>query len=216
MLNFNLFENLNLNFECFCTPKAKDDNQKYLNKAVFNSSKKFKISILPISPNYDIENLYPDSANAHLWNIFIVGSDKTYILANVKDTFNQIPNHEQLINKKGHNILPEDLFEFFDTIWNETLNSKQLQFYMVWAGKLYFINTYPLFNGKKKIIGAILFMRLFDTMPMTNFSIDGGIFINPVRFSHEEKNPSKILKKIYENNDNSNHSQKNYSKELSS
>lgn len=210
MLNFNLFENFNLNLECFCTPKSKDKNQKYLNNPSFSSFKKFKISILPISPNYDIENLYPDAANAHLWNIFIVGNDKTYILANVKDNFNQIPNHEQLINKKGNNILPEDLFEFFDSIWNETLNYKQLQFYMVWCGKLYFINTYPLFNGKKKIIGAVLFMRLFETMPVTNFSIDSGIFINPVRFSHEEKSPSKVIKKIYQNsnNDTSIHSNK--------
>lgn len=200
MLNFNLFENLNLNFECFCTPKTKDDSQKNLNKLIFSSSKKFNISILPISPNYNIENLSPTSATAHLWNIFIIGNDKTYILASVKDNFNEIPNSQQLINKKGVNILQEDLYEFFETIWDETLKNKQLQFYMVWCGKLYFINTYPLFNGVKKIIGAILFMRLFETMPITNYTIDtnNGILINPVRFSHEERDPSKIIKKIYE------------------
>ncbi len=200
MLNFNVFENFNLNFECFCTPKTKDNNKKNLNKLIFSSSKKFKISILPISPDYDIENLSPTSSTAHLWNIFIVGNDKTYILASVKDNFNEIPNSEQLINKKGVNILQEDLHEFFETIWDETLKNKQLQFYMVWSGKLYFVNTYPLFNGKKKIIGGILFMRLFETMPIINYSIDNsnGILINPVRFSHEEKNPSKIIKKMYE------------------
>ena len=67
----------------------------------------------------------------------------------------------------------------FDSVWTKTLQGKQLQFYMVWNSKLYFINTYPFFNGKGKVIGAILFMRAFETMPQTRFTTMEG-YIVPV------------------------------------
>ena len=112
--------------------------------------------------DFDIENLYPLTDHVELWNIFIVGNDKTYILANVNDPHILIPNINALPNKQAQNILPDELITVFNSIWSKTLTGKQLQFYMVWNGKLYFVNTYPFFNGKNVVIGAIMFMRAFE------------------------------------------------------
>lgn len=159
MFNCNIFESLYLS--CFCYREKKDD----LHGDIYKVSKEYKITILPITHNIDIDNLYPVTDHVELWNIFIVGNDKTYILANINDKHINIPNNDKLLNHKAENLLPDELRKIFDKIWDKTLSGKQLQFYMVWNSKLYFINTYPFFNGKAKTIGAILFMRMFESMP---------------------------------------------------
>lgn len=175
MLNINIFENFDLKCICFQKPKTEDD----LDRKIYNVSKEYKISILPITPNFDIDNLYPLTDHVELWNIFIVGNDKTYILANINDPHIVIPHKDHLPNRQGQNILPGELLIVFDSVWTKTLQGKQLQFYMVWNSKLYFINTYPFFNGKGKVIGAILFMRAFETMPETKFStLEGYLMSN--------------------------------------
>lgn len=165
VLNLNLFENINLNFKCFPWGKKYKKRNYDIDRNLYDVSKEYRISILPINHAYDIENLYPITDHVELWNIFIVGNDKTYILANINDDHINIPNHEHLSNRKGQNILPDELFKIFDRVWSTTLSGQQMQFYMVWNGKLYFINTYPFFNGKQSVIGAILFMRAFEQMP---------------------------------------------------
>jgi len=93
---------------------------------------------------------------------------------------------DKLVNKQGNNLLPDELLTIFNSIWSKTLNGQQLQFYMVWNSKLYFINTYPFFNGKKHVIGAILFMRAFETMPEMRFAtLDGNLV--PLRFSEDNE-----------------------------
>jgi hypothetical protein len=169
MLNCNLFENINFSCFCFKGSKTKDDDyEKTLNSKLYKITQEYKISILPITQNYDIDNLYPITDHVELWNIFIVGNDKTYILININDQHVIIPNVDQLRNHKASNIMPDELSKILDSIWDATLVGKQLQFYMLWNGKLYFINTYPFYNGKKLVIGAILFMRGFETMPDNN------------------------------------------------
>ena len=123
------------------------------------------MSILPISSGYELDNLYPITDRVKEWNTFIVGNDKTYILSNIGDERVQVSG-DDLVDTKG-NTLPSELFQFFDNVWTHTLQGKQLQFYIVLNGKLYFINTYSLRNENNKIIGAILFMRNFDTIPDT-------------------------------------------------
>lgn len=183
MLNVNFLETFNMICNCFFPRTSKEEE---LDRNIYKVSREFKISILPITPNFDIDNLYPLTDHVELWNIFIVGNDKTYILANVNDPHIRIPEATHLPNNKGHNVLPNELVMVFDRIWTKTLLGKQLQFYMVWNSKLYFVNTYPFFNGKKQVIGAILFMRAFETMPETKFatSIDG--YIIPIRHSDDD------------------------------
>jgi hypothetical protein len=133
---------------------------------LYRVSKEYKISILPIADKYELDNLYPITDRVKEWNTFVIGNDKTYILFKIGDK--QIHNfpsiHADITDTKG-NKLPLELFQFFDNIWTYTLDGKQLQFYMVLNGKLYLINTYYLKNEQKKIIGAIMFMRDFDTLP---------------------------------------------------
>lgn len=176
MLNINLFESLVVS--CFGRPRIKQkktthnrnhngndqacDSITELNRHLNNhTSGEWKVSILPVLPNFDIDNLYPLSDHVERWNIFIVGNDKTYILASINDI--HIPGVASLPNHQAHNIMPKELSTVFDSIWNKTLAGRQLQFYMVWNAKLYFVNTYPFFNGKNDVIGAILFMRAFET-----------------------------------------------------
>lgn len=153
-----------------------------LDRNIYNVTREYKISILPIIPEFEIDNLYPLTDHVELWNIFIVGNDKTYILANVKDPHIKLPTADHLPNHCDNNILPHELTAVFDSVWTQTLTGKQLQFYMVWNSKLYFINTYPFFNGQKKVIGAILFMRAFESMPDIRFATSDG-YIVPVKRS---------------------------------
>jgi hypothetical protein len=171
MLNCNLLENLEINLSCF-TGKNKSHHE--IDRKIYNVSQEYNISILPIIQSYELDNLYPPTDHVELWNIFIVGSDKTYILANVKDEHIKIPNANLLPNKTGVNLLPEGLQQFMDSIWDKTLCGKKLQFYMTWNFRLYFINTYPFHNNKDKVIGAVMFMRAHENMPhmMMNCAID--------------------------------------------
>ena len=134
-----------------------------LNTQLYNVSRKYKISILPISSGFELENLYPLTDRVEFWNTFVVGKDKTYILANCKNL--TIPNSDKLLNNTADGILPDELKDFFDPIWDKTLKGSQLQFYIIFNGQTYFVNTYPFLNNKKRVIGAIMFLRLFDTMP---------------------------------------------------
>ena len=188
MLNFNLFENINCIFECMPFIKSKKRIPGYddgLDRKIYQVSREHKISILPITPTFDIDNLYPLTDHVELWNIMVVGNDKTYIMANINDPHITLPQARDLTNHKSTNILPSELSIMFDSIWDKTLTGKQLQFYMVWNSKLYFINTYPFFNRRNTVIGAILFMRAFETMPDARFeTLDG--YIVPIRKSQDD------------------------------
>lgn len=193
----NLFENFSIVFNCFWKSK-KQQKELELEKKIYHVSKQNKISVLPITPTFDIENLYPLTDRVELWNIFVVGNDKTYIMSQVKDPTISIPEADELLNRKANGILPEDLATFFDTIWDRTLLGRQLQFYIVWNGRLYFINTYPFFNGRRAVIGAILFMRAFETMPESCLALMDG-FVEPKKKSTEENRgvaamPSSLYK----------------------
>lgn len=151
---------------CFCKGSRTPPHGQ-LRSELYNVSRKYKISILPVASGYNIENLYPLTDHVELWNIFIVGRDKTYILANCKNL--KIPRSSELVNNTADGILPDELKDFFDPIWDQTLNGNQLQFYIIFDGRTYFVNSYPFFNERKRVIGAILFLRLFETMPDYQF-----------------------------------------------
>jgi hypothetical protein len=157
------FENFNLIFNCNKGLKKQEE----LSRQLFDVSKKLKISILPISQDSEIENLYPSENHVYLWNVFVVGSDKRYV-------HSKIGNESCLLSKKYLNlkdkdimdtkggVMPSELFDFFDKLWDLTLNGRNLQLYVMMNGKLYLINTYSFKNSKNKIVGAVCFMRDFQ------------------------------------------------------
>lgn len=182
---FSFLNTLKMVFNCYCGGKRPYDDP--LDRQIYHVSRENKISILPITPNFDIENLYPLTDKVELWNTFVVGNDKTYILTSVNDPFIDIVNVDRLVNHRAKGIIPDDLLGFFDTVWDSTLVGKQLQFYMVWNSRLYFVNTYPFFNGKGKVIGAILFMRMFETMPDAKFQISENGLLPIRRFQETQR-----------------------------
>lgn len=160
----------NLNLTCVL-PFFKKKRKQGINN-LMDESHNYNLHILPISSDYILQNLYPITDRVNEWNTFIVGNDKTYILSNVCDNkyLNFTTENTEIVDTRGHK-LPIEIFEFFDKIWTITLKGENLQFYMVVKSVLYFINTYSLKNTNDKIIGAILFMRNFDTLPKSNSDI---------------------------------------------
>ena len=118
---------------------------------------KYNIHILKIDENFHLKNLYPVTDQVERWSTLIIGNDKTYIQVSMGDF--QFENGNELVNKTGNNILSQELQEFFDPLWTQTLAGNQLQFYMSVSSKLYFVNTYPFVNDRKDIIGAVMFIR---------------------------------------------------------
>lgn len=167
--NFSLIDTLNCNVKI---KKAKHDVN-----ALYTVSKRLKISVLPVDSTYDLDDLYPVNNHVDLWNVFVVGKSKDYIVA-------QVGNKQCLLSKSQLGIdtskildtkggtLPEELFEFFDKVWDITLTGKSLTMYTVMTGKLYLINTYALHNNNNHITGACLFMRDFESIPKGTGSMD--------------------------------------------
>jgi hypothetical protein len=149
----------------FCACLYPDVEAFKLKQELYNVTKKYKISILPIASGFDLDNLYPLTNHVAAWSTFIVGKDKTYILANCKNLKIENLNTDKLLNHTGEGIIPDEMREFLDPIWDRTLMGNQCQFYMVFNGQTYFANSYPFLNNKKKVIGGILFLRLYETMP---------------------------------------------------
>lgn len=180
MTLFSLFENGVIN--CFFGNRKqrerKLENQKFQSK-IERIGAKYNICVLPVMAEFEIENLYPVTDQVHKWNILIVGKDKTYIHANIYDL--DIPEAENLPNHKGANVLGLELNEFFDPVFDKTLDGKKLQMLIVWRKNTYLVNTYPLTNQRNGVVGAIMFIRAYDLMPnpMTASSIrNSNDFVN--------------------------------------
>lgn len=129
-----------------------------LNTKLYNASKQYDIAILPMTSGSKLDNLHPLVDHIQFGNTFVVGNDKTYIVADVVNL--EIPDTDKQLNVQDDIFLPEELKNFFDPIWDKTLQGSQLQFYIVFKGKTYFVNTYPFCNDKKSVIGAIMFLKL--------------------------------------------------------
>ena len=166
MLKF--IDNISLVFNCFCARTDKGDTKKHHENEFFNSivssGSQHKICILPVRNDFDLDDLYPRNNHVDSWSSFIVGKDKTYILANTPDC-----NATGLVNHKGTGILPSSIEQFLDPVWDRTLEGNQVQLFMMYDSKTYLLNSYALKNDRDQIIGACMFMRLVDSLPNTIF-----------------------------------------------
>lgn len=190
MLKF--IESISFVFNCFCGKKEDDmfqnkDDKEFMN-TMFTSSSQNNIVILPVRSSFELENLYPKHNHVDKWSTFIVGKDKTYIMAQSDDF-----SLNNLVNHKGTGILPNTVEQFLDPIWDRTLEGNQVQLFMLYDSKTYLLNSYTIKNNIEQIIGAILFMRLVDSLPNTMF--------------HKTSPLSQITN--VNKNDNNNHAGKN-------
>lgn len=180
---FSILEAINITFNCFCKPKQteaerlkeeqlkkEEEKKEQLNMRLYEVARKHEIGILPVIDTYQITNLFPINNHIHMWNIFIIGNDKVYILASIND-FEGFPDTKGILNTNASLVLPDTLKEFFDPVWDKTLMGRQLQFYMIFFGRTYFVNTYPFYNEDKLIIGAIMFVRSFEYLRVKDHNV---------------------------------------------
>lgn len=131
-------------------------------RRVYSNAKKHNIHVLPVEATFQMDNLYPTSNKVETWNTFVVGNDKTYIMVNINDNHLNIQNPHALHNHTAENILSLELREFFDPVWDATLQGNRMEFFISWNDKLFITNTYPFINDHSQVVGAIMFMRNFD------------------------------------------------------
>lgn len=176
LFNFVFFESAVCNFPACCrgndlsavdggsdksytTGIGHDDNN------IHNVATKHNITILPVygKDMYGGDsNLYPVTNHVETWNTFVVGSDKTYILAHVSNPLTHVPNHEHLQNRKGDNILPPEMHQFFDAVWDKTLKNNTMHLFVAWNEQLFRVNSFPLVSELGVVVGAVMFMKSFD------------------------------------------------------
>lgn len=162
-----LIQTMNISCGCSCKDTQVDD----MNEKIIKLSKKYNIGILPIRDTCQLTNLYPITDQVHKWNVLIIGNDHTYILSKIYD-LHAFGRDGDIVNEKGKEALPNELHQFFHPIWSKTLTGRKLQFYMIYLGKTYFVNTYPFHNQTGLVIGAIMFLRAFELLPMER-TVDG-------------------------------------------
>ncbi len=150
---------------CFCNIEKRGTEE------LFKVSKELKLSILPIDKKYELEDLYPLGNHVSQWNVFIIGKNKNYVLSSIGDEkclMSQLKiKSRELVDTTGSKVLPPEIFKLFNEMWELTLSGKQLQYYIVANTQLYLVNTYVSKNNNNKIIGASLFMRAFEQIPIT-------------------------------------------------
>ena len=137
----------------FCNKNQEKDLSDF-----YEYTKKNDILIIPLINEYHLANLYPKEDEVEKWNIFIIGSDKTYIFAKVSDDTFEI-NENNILNNDGVNSMSNRFKNFLNKMWDTTLSGTNLQFFTYINSKLYLLNSYGLNNKKNEIVGATLFIR---------------------------------------------------------
>ncbi len=150
-------------------------NQNKVEEDIFNYSKENDILLIPLVKEYNLANLYPKEDEVEHWSIFIVGSDKTYILAKLNNKMGlheDIKQNELLNNVANHNNMSKRFKDFLDKIWDKTLNDAQIQIFIYMNSRLSLLNSYPLKNKNNNIIGAVCFIREAGLIDKTIFAND--------------------------------------------
>lgn len=161
--------NLDIIFHCF------KGNNKTSKEILVKTGFENDIHVIPLETHdYVINNLFPKHDNVQLWSTLCVGTDLKYILCNINQDL--VHNAHRVLNTDGKDVLDPKLHNFFNTVFETTLTGKQLQFYMIWNGVVMFCNSYVLRNQNNQIIGAMLFVRnfqsLMDTTPIIRSSFE--------------------------------------------
>jgi hypothetical protein len=128
-----------------------------INKELYEYSKKNDILLIPLIKEYNLNNLYPILDQVESWNVFIIGNDKTYILAKTKHFRNEV--NDQILNNKKYQGINVKFFNFLDKIWNLTLKGENIQIFVYAVKTLFLLNSYSFKNQNGNIIGAVCFLR---------------------------------------------------------
>lgn len=159
-----IIESLNITFNCNCFKNSYNDTKDRL----VSEGKKFNIIVLPVQKSFELTDIFPQTNHVETWNTFIVGKNKNYILSNIYDL--NIKNIDEILNNQGHNILPDELIDFLNNIWDHTLTGFSMQFFIIIKSITYLCNSFPLQTNIKQNIGAVLFIRQVRNLNATEFS----------------------------------------------
>lgn len=158
-MTFNIIGNCAPIINCF----KKEDNKK-----IYERAEKYNIMILPIEKGHEINDLFPKNNHVELWTTLVIGKNKNYIVSNINNIELGINKESDLLNNLGNNIMPEEFFEFLDSVWDKTLHGphgEALQFFIIIKSVTYLCNTYPLLNNNKIVTGGIMFIRQIYNLP---------------------------------------------------
>ncbi len=175
MLSLPLFSWNVSTWNCVCpSGKAKnDDDHDVLSQRYQDAG--FFVHVLPTKGSaFKIDNLFPAWNHVESWNTFVIGNDKTYILANVnsmslregsvaRDQTSDADKEtaKSMLNNSGRGVLPNSLVRFLDPLWDCTLAGRPVQVFIVVRNNTYIVNTYPLTDPQNHVVGGVMFLRFF-------------------------------------------------------
>ena len=142
---------------CLNTTQIPDDIETIAETGELNN-----VIVLPTRQGVILDNIYPINNHCEFFNILIIGSDKNYLFHRLYDL--SFPGSEKLTNSKYVEKMPSSLRNILESIWDKTLGGKILHFYMIYKGKTYLTNAFPLQNEQNKSVGAIAFIRNVETI----------------------------------------------------
>jgi hypothetical protein len=173
---------------CAFHPKSNKDDLE----TIAESGEVHNVIVLPTRQGTIIDNIFPINNHVEHFNILIIGSDRNYIFTRLQDfTF---PGSDQLVNNKYSDKMPAGFRQILDNIWDATLEGKILHFYMIYKGKTYITQTFPLQNRASKVVGALALIRNVETLRSSEdarISLDGGYRVAASPRVPQERLPQK-------------------------
>ena len=157
----------NFTLNCFGGRKDKDKGRVRHNQDISDLAENarkmdYGINIIPLDSDiFRPENLYPPWNHVELWNAFVIGNDKTYILASVRSLAVPEGMSEDVLNRVGSSVMDAQLVRFLDPIWDKTLKGSSLQFFVEIQLQKFIVQSFPL-KRNARVLGAILFMYPFN------------------------------------------------------
>jgi hypothetical protein len=165
-INVPIFTCNNLVLDCFRGAPDSEDESNEENRSMTD-----ELCVLPVDPAHvTIRNLYPMHNHVQSWNTFIVGTDMTYVLANITSLPPSVvlPSEEiskkrdvskVLLNHRAGGKLNRRFSEFLQPIWNSALDGSATQVFAMIRNVTYLVNAYPLRAADDHIVGGVMFLR---------------------------------------------------------
>jgi hypothetical protein len=125
-----------------------------------------ELFVIPIDSKYDIDNLYPSTDRVHMWNIFAIGSDKSYIFVRANDDPCEVFKTSLKENNHAMSDSTNSLLRFMDDTWKHVLDGHSLHVYLFLIHTLYLVSAFPIVNGRQNVIGGMMFMRRVSSLPV--------------------------------------------------
>jgi hypothetical protein len=145
MFSFALADKLDVIFNCFCSGKAKYDDDSLSSPPV---------SIIPADLSLCITNLTPNTDNVRSWITLVIGRDGHYLLVSIPENsvWKKIVNVD-ILDTEGNKLSPTSK-RFLDDIWDTVKDKPQAMLYANIGDEVFFMNVHVIRSVQDVIIGA--------------------------------------------------------------